>query len=263
MSLAASIAAPAALASRASASRRGRSRLASRGVTRTRVVGAHGRIDRVARAVASPSLPSGPLDALPVPDFLRGPLGDIVRNVETALPDDAKKALLRTQYTSAVGLRLAFFLTQGVLSSRVSGRSNIDGAAAAAAIAKAVLDPAPRAKIPDEKSNLGNIVSNAADGRALTDDEAAEVSQFLEQHLTCIVNLFRTELEHLENGTYKFPYDLNPATAPTEQWNPAHVFAIASDTLSDQAKVADRRNAKRGQELLDTFGPDPNRYPAY
>ena len=137
MSLAASIAAPAALASRASASRRGRSRLASRGVTRTRVVGAHGRIDRVARAVASPSLPSGSLDDLPVPDFLRGPLGDIVRNVETALPDDAKKALLRTQYTSAVGLRLAFFLTQGVLSSRVSGRSNIDGAAAAAAIAKA------------------------------------------------------------------------------------------------------------------------------
>ena len=87
MSLAASIAAPAALASRASASRRGCSRLASRGVTRTRVVGAHGRIDRVARAVASPSLPSGPLDALPVPDFLRGPLGDIVRNVETALPE--------------------------------------------------------------------------------------------------------------------------------------------------------------------------------
>merc|ERR1719163_2758154 len=125
MSLAASIAAPAALASRASASRRGRARLASRGVA-----GARGPIDRVARAVASPSLPSGPLDDLPVPDFLRGPLGDIVRNVETALPDDAKKALLRTQYTSAVGLRLAFFLTQGVLSSRVSGRSNIDGAAA-------------------------------------------------------------------------------------------------------------------------------------
>ena len=265
MSLAASIAAPAALASRASASRRGRARLASRGVTDAsrRVVGARGPIDRVARAVASPSLPSGPLDDLPVPDFLRGPLGDIVRNVETALPDDAKKALLRTQYTSAVGLRLAFFLTQGVLSSRVSGRSNIDGAAAAAAIAKAVLDPAPRAKIPDEKSNLGNIVSNAADGRALTDDEAAEVSQFLEQHLTCIVNLFRTELEHLENSTYKFPYDLNPATAPTEQWNPAQVLAIASDTLSDQAKVSDRRNAKRGQELLDTFGPDPERYPAY
>lgn len=244
-SLAASIAAPAVLTSRASASRRGRARLASRandaGARRV------ARVNRATRAVASPSLPSTPLDSLPVPDFLRGPLSDIVRNVETALPDDAKKALLRTQYTSAVGLRLAFFLTQGVLSSRVSGRSNIDGAAAATAIAKAVLDPAPRAKIPDENSNLGNIVSNAADGRSLTDDEAAEVSQFLEQHLTCIVNLFRTELEHLETGTYKFPYDLNPSTAPAEQWNPADIFRIASDTLNDQAAVSDRRDKKAGQ----------------
>jgi len=260
-SLAASIAAPAVLTSRASASRRGRARLASRandaGARRV------ARVNRATRAVASPSLPSTPLDSLPVPDFLRGPLSDIVRNVETALPDDAKKALLRTQYTSAVGLRLAFFLTQGVLSSRVSGRSNIDGAAAATAIAKAVLDPAPRAKIPDENSNLGNIVSNAADGRSLTDDEAAEVSQFLEQHLTCIVNLFRTELEHLETGTYKFPYDLNPSTAPAEQWNPADIFRIASDTLNDQAAVSDRRDKKAGQELLEKFGPDPTRYPAY
>ena len=87
-SLAASIAAPAMLASRASASRRGRARLASRandaGARRV------ARVNRATRAVASPSLPSTPLDSLPVPDFLRGPLSDIVRNVETALPDDAK-----------------------------------------------------------------------------------------------------------------------------------------------------------------------------
>ena len=57
-------------------------------------------------------------------------------------------------------------------------------------------------------------MSNAASGEALTDAEAAEVNQFLSQHLAEIVNLFRVELEHLENGTYKFPYDLNPATAP-------------------------------------------------
>jgi hypothetical protein len=42
----------------------------------------------------------------------------------------------------------------------------------------------------------------------------AWVSQFLEQHLTCIINLFRTELDHLEHGRYKFPFDLNPATGP-------------------------------------------------
>lgn len=53
----------------------------------------------------------------------------VVAQVEEALPADAKRQLLRAQYTSAIGLRLAFFLSQGILSSQVSGRSNIDGAA--------------------------------------------------------------------------------------------------------------------------------------
>ena len=154
-------------------------------------------------------------------------------------------------------------MSQGILSSRVSGSSNIDAAAAAAAIAQAVLDPNPRARIPDEESNIGNIVSNAADGRELSEDEAAEVSQFLEQHLTAIVNLFRTELENLEEGRYNFPYDLNPATGPREQWDPIAVARLASDTLTDQADVSQRRNDKRGQELLDKFAPDPERYPSY
>ena len=91
------------------------------------------------RAVASPSLPAPP--SLPVPDFIRGPLEEALKQVNAQLPADAKRQLLRAQYTTAIGLRLAFFLTQGVLSSRVSGRSNIDAAAAAAAVAKAVLDP--------------------------------------------------------------------------------------------------------------------------
>lgn len=134
---------------------------------------------------------------------------------------------------------------------------------AAAAIAKAVLDPNPVAKVPDAESNIGNIVSSAAKGGTLSDDEAAEVSQFLEQHLTCIVNLFRAELGHLEEGRYKFPYDLNPATGPREQWDPSAVLQLARDALSDQADVSDRRRNKRGQELLDTFAPDPERYPAY
>jgi hypothetical protein len=57
----------------------------------------------------------------------------------------------------------------------------------------------------------------------------------------------QNELEHLETGTYKFPYDLNPSTAPAEQWNPADIFRIASDTLNDQAAVSDRRDKKAGQ----------------
>ena len=231
---------------------------APRRASETRAV----RASRMTRVAAmSPSMPVAP--ELPLPDFLREPFKQVTERLEEALPADAKKQVLRAQYTSAVGLRLAFFLSQGVLSSRVSGSSDIDGAAAAAAIVKAVLDPEPRARVPDADSNLGNIVRNAADGRSLSDAEAAEVSQFLEQHLTCIVNLFRDELAHLEAGTYKFPYDLNPATAPASQWNPVDVFALSRDTLSDQSNVSKRRDEKAGQELLETFSPDPERYPAY
>lgn len=230
---------------------------APRRASETRAV----RASRTRVAAMSPSMPVAP--ELPLPDFLREPFKQVTERLEEALPADAKKQVLRAQYTSAVGLRLAFFLSQGVLSSRVSGSSDVDGAAAAAAIVKAVLDPEPRARVPDADSNLGNIVRNAADGRSLSDAEAAEVSQFLEQHLTCIVNLFRDELAHLEAGAYKFPYDLNPATAPASQWNPVDVFALSRDTLSDQSNVSKRRDEKAGQELLETFAPDPERYPAY
>ena len=171
--------------------------------------------------------------------------------------------MLRAQYTSAIGLRLAFFLTQGVLSSRVSGSSNIDGAAAASAIAKAVLDPNPRAKIPDAESNLGNIVRNAADGRELSEDEAAEVSQFLSQHLTSIVNLFRQELEHLENGVYKFPYDLNPHhRAPGAVEPRGRLLHRARHSAGPGVRVGPpRRQARAGapRRLL----PGSERYPAY
>ena len=233
---------------------------ASRGASRMTNRAAQSR-RRTALNALSPSMPVAP--ELPLPDFLREPFKQVAERLEEALPADAKKQGLRAQYTSAVGLRLAFFLSQGVLSSQVSGSSNIDGTAAAAAIVKAVLDPEPRARIPDADSNLGNIVRNAADGRELSEAEANEVSQFLEQHLTCIVNLFRDELQHLENGVYKFPYDLNPATAPSSQWNPVDVFNLSRDTLTDQSQVSDRRDKKAGQELLDKFSPDPERYPSY
>ena len=41
-----------------------------------------------------------------------------------------------------------------------------------------------------------------ADGSELSDSKAAEIPLFLEQHLTCYVNLFRTELQHLEARAY-------------------------------------------------------------
>jgi len=51
----------------------------------------------------------------------------------------------------------------------------------------------------------------------------AEIVEFLQQHLACYVNLFRTELQHLEAGHYKFPYDLNPAGGLLQTRTHAHL----------------------------------------
>ena len=92
---------------------------APRRASETRAV----RASRTRVAAMSPSMPVAP--ELPLPDFLREPFKQAAERLDEALPADAKKQVLRAQYTSAVGLRLAFFLSQGVLSSRVSGSSDI------------------------------------------------------------------------------------------------------------------------------------------
>ena len=58
-------------------------------------------------------------------------------------------------------------------------------------------------------------------------------------------------------------FESSVLTAPASQWNPAEVFALSRDTLTDQSDVSKRRDEKAGQELLEKFAPDPERYPAY
>ena len=176
---------------------------------------------------------------------------------------DAKKQVLRAQYTSAVGLRLAFFLSQGVLSSRVSGSSDIDEPRRRRLSSRLCWTPshARASRTRTATSGISCATPRTADlCRTPRRRRCRSSSKALS---TCIVNLFRDELAHLEAGTYKFPYDLNPATAPASQWNPVDVFALSRDTLSDQSNVSKRRDEKAGQELLETFSPDPERYPAY
>ena len=86
---------------------------APRRVSETRAV----RASRTRVAAMSPSMPVAP--ELPLPDFLREPFKQAAERLDEALPADAKKQVLRAQYTSAVGLRLAFFLSQGVLLSLI------------------------------------------------------------------------------------------------------------------------------------------------
>eukprot|EP00227_Mantoniella_beaufortii_P011988 CAMPEP_0197585764 /NCGR_PEP_ID=MMETSP1326-20131121/7969_1 /TAXON_ID=1155430 /ORGANISM="Genus nov. species nov., Strain RCC2288" /LENGTH=444 /DNA_ID=CAMNT_0043150313 /DNA_START=48 /DNA_END=1378 /DNA_ORIENTATION=+ len=170
------------------------------------------------------------------------------------LPDLLRTAILRTRYTSAIGLRCAFYFSQGL---RTYGSvSSIEPVAAA--IVEAVWNRVPMAREPA----LGGEGGELSDGGKTAN---AEISEFLQQHLACYVNLFRTELQHLEDGHYKFPYDLNPATTPSKQRNPMQVAALAKDVCTDEAERSRRRDIGEAaaQELFNTVEVDAAQYPAY
>lgn len=109
-------------------------------------------------------------------------------------------------------------------------------------------------------SNNDNDTNNG-----MSEEAARDVSQFLEAHMGAILAVFREEMELIENGDYKFPYDMNPLTAPSYQTNILQVLRISRDNIRDQQqKVQPRRNRKDGgQDLLSTFEIDEKRYPKY
>ena len=95
---------------------------------------------------------------LPLPDFLREPFKQVTERLEEALPSpDAKKQVLRAQYTSAVGPPTGVLSQPGravVAGERLVGHRRARGGGGHSIH---VLDPEPRARVPDADSNLGNI----------------------------------------------------------------------------------------------------------
>ena len=115
------------------------------------------------------------------------------------------------------------------------------------------------------------------------------MSAFWEENLRAVLNLFREEMNNIEAGVYKLPYDLSPLGAPvapptlpeplsgllaalplpplpqlTPQWNPLTVAATAAAYMRDQAAVAARREAKNGTEVQAALDPSAaDRYPKY
>ena len=174
-------------------------------------------------------------------------LEDLRTRIEDALPEEAKKAALRAAYTSSAGLRFAFFLSQGVANSRGTDGRDIDVGAIAQAVARVVMSDDGNGNA--SAGSATPIVRKTMDGSDMSEEQAQEVSGFLEQHMGAILDVFKRECEFIENGTYKFPYDMDPSTAPAAQWNPLAVSALANANARDQRVVAERRNAKKGARI--------------
>ena len=143
---------------------------------------------------------------------------------------------------------------------------DIDVPAVAAAVARALLAPTGVAPF------ISSVTTRDLLGRQLTAEEvrdsprqsqhcsaaseasplafqSARVSTFWDENIAAILALFRAELDELERGRYKYPYDLQPIRAlrsggpGSEQWDPSNVVAMARRYMADQALVAARRKS--------------------
>ena len=197
------------------------------------------------------------------------------KTMEDSIPKDVQKNVFRAQYTAAVSARFLFFLTNGVVASRGGSRADVDGVGVASAVAKILLEEnnidtkpfedAIRPMVRAADANLTTAGGSEKESEGMTEEAARDVSAFLEAHMSAILSVFREEMELIENEEYKFPYDMNPVTAPSYQTNLLQVLRISRDNIRDQRqKVQPRRQRKDGgQELLSTFEIDEKRYPKY
>lgn len=167
-------------------------------------------------------------------------IDDLRERIDGLLPTEAKTAAVRASYTASIGLRFAFFLSQGVLTSRSNDERNVDVGAIASAVARVVLNTNE-----SSSSATAPIVRKTMDGGDMSEEQAQEVSEFLEQHMGAIIDVFKRELEFVENGVYKFPYDMDPSTAPAAQWNP---LAVAALTARAPTRPESRHRTPQGKE---------------
>ena len=187
-------------------------------------------------------------------DALRRAVDDARARVDDVVPREVSRAATRAAYASSASLRFAFFLSQAVANSRATEARDVDVGAIARMVARVVSGSGDARGVP--------MVTNTGGGGG---EKTAEdsLNAFLEAHLGAIADVFRKEMEFVEEGTYKFPYDMDPSTGPAAQWNPVAVSALARANARDQQTVAERRNAKKGQELRESYVADPKRYPDY
>jgi hypothetical protein len=151
-----------------------------------------------------------------------------------------------------------------VLNSTLVLKVNLDVRAVATAVARALLSPTGVAPA----LGLTGLTTRDLLGRQLSEEEAQRVSLFWDENINAILSLYRTELEHLEAGSYKMPYDLMPSLRGpgSEQWDPLNVVAMARRYMSDQERVAARRKtpATGGVEVQQELSAEErSQYPEY
>ena len=171
----------------------------------------------------------------------------------------------RLRYATAMTARFGFFLGQGVGIS-LSGidqaakenQNGIDFQAVVGALRDTILaesdipDPA-RENVEVETSVEAKVVLEPDEQRAL-----------FNKNFQAIGNVLRADLANVEEGKYKFPYDLrlgSDSLLSRRQWNPATVLSQAASYITDRRTVFDRRDRRDGLEIRKKFSS--SKYPEY
>ena len=123
----------------------------------------------------------------------------------------------------------------------------------------AVINALRDALMTESIEDLGAPRQGVEDG---TISEAEIQRDLFSRNFAAIATLLKKELDHIENGVYKYPYDLNPTDQNAiRQWNPLSVASQVSNYIRDRRLVLDRRDRLDAKEVTRNFrGP---KYPEY
>ena len=163
---------------------------------------------------------------------------------------------LRAKYVSSMLLRFSFFLGQGVgLSLTGFDKTNEKSAKIdTLAVINALRDALTAESIDD----LSKPLIGSFDGMS----ESEIQRDLFSRNFAAIAGLLKKELDYIDNGVYKYPYDLDPTNQfASKQWNPINVVSQLSNYITDRRSVLDRRDRKDALEVQRNF--KTTKYPDY
>lgn len=172
----------------------------------------------------------------------------------------------RLQYTASMMARFTFFLLQGVTVSFLRSSAKVSEGASQQNRQKTPIDPLKivnalsAAILSDDDSDIyvQNITDDLNSQQVITDEQ----TDFFNTTFKQIIKLLKKDMKNIEEGIYKYPYDLNPADpAAITQWSPVNVIQQMRNYYVDRQLVLDRQETKNAFEVGKSFVS--NKYPAY
>lgn len=160
----------------------------------------------------------------------------------------------RSRYAAAMALRFGYFLSQGVaMGARSSQGKNQGSGLDAEKVIGSLVTAITSDEIMTENSP---IITNMASSK----DKDFDVQNLFSKNFIAIISLLKRDLKNIEDGVYKFPYDLDPRLAPS-QYTPSSVLRQFEAYRNDRVDVVERRARKGGRDVVDKY--QSKKYPDY